>query len=165
VTLFWILACVTIPAALTVILHRNPVYSALALVFTLFQVAIMFVALDAHLIAFLQIIIYAGAIVVLILFAIMLLSLEPEEPGDGRSSLRAAGWGAAALLGLELVAIAAVFPDTPAAEKPLPEGYGSVAKIAERLFTTHLLPFELTSVLLLVAVVGAVVMARRRTGP
>src|SRR5262249_4353406 len=84
VILFWILAIVTIPAALTVVLHRNPVYSALALVFTLLQVAIMFVALDAHLIAFLQVIIYAGAIVVLILFAIMLLSLEPEEPGDGR---------------------------------------------------------------------------------
>lgn len=161
-TLFWLLALVTIPSALTVVLHRNPVYSALALVLTLFQVAIMFVALDAYLIAFLQVIVYAGAIVVLILFAIMLLSLEPEEPSADRSTLRAWGWGMAALLGIELGAIAMVeAPSVGAGE--LPADFGSVADVAEELFSTHLLPFELTSILLLVAVVGAVVLARRRT--
>ncbi len=159
-TLFWILALLTVPAALTVVLHRNPVYSALALVFTLFQVAIMFVALDAYLIAFLQVIVYAGAIVVLILFAIMLLSLEPEEPSEERSLLRAWGWGLAALLILELGTVAAVHRPTPAIAGP--EGFGTVAYVAERLFSTHLLSFELTSILLLVAVVGAVVLARRR---
>ena len=103
-TLFWILAVLTIPAALMVILHRNPVYSALALVFTLFQVAIMFVALDAPVIAFLQVIVYAGAIMVLILFAIMLLSLQPEEPKAG-GRMR----GVASAIGIRLaVELAAV---------------------------------------------------------
>lgn len=159
-TLFWILAFLTVPAALMVVLHRNPVYSALALVFTLFQVAIMFVALEAYLIAFLQVIVYAGAIVVLILFAIMLLSLEPEEPSPERSTLRAWGWGLAALLGLELGAVALVHH--PASAEKGPSDFGSVADVAEQLFSKHLLPFELTSILLLVAVVGAVVLARRR---
>lgn len=161
-TLFWILALLTVPSALTVVLHRNPVYSALALVFTLFQVAIMFVALDAYLIAFLQVIVYAGAIVVLILFAIMLLSLEPEEPSSGRSTLRAWGWGLSALLAGELVAVVVTRGGRDGALEAPPPDFGSVESVAKQLFTAHLLPFELTSVLLLAAVVGAVVMARRR---
>ena len=159
-TLFWILAILTVPAALMVILHRNPVYSALALVFTLFQVAIMFVALDAHVIAFLQVIVYAGAIMVLILFAIMLLSLQPEEPRPG-GRVRVAGWIVGGLLAVELVALAAI--EQPQAKGKGPENFGSVEELAERLFSGHLLPFELTSILLLVAVVGAVVLARRRS--
>lgn len=159
-TLFWILAFLTVPAALMVVLHRNPVYSALALVFTLFQVAIMFVALEAYLIAFLQVIVYAGAIVVLILFAIMLLSLEPEDLAARRNLLAPWGWAMAALLALELGAIATL--EGPTSREPGPADFGSVADVAERLFSTHLLPFELTSILLLVAVVGAVVLARRR---
>jgi len=162
VTLFWIIAFLTVPAALTVVLHRNPVYSALALVFTLFQVAIMFVALEAYLIAFLQVMIYAGAIVVLILFAIMLLSLEPEEPSPARSAIRAWGWGLAALLTAEIGAVALVHRPQAKLEAPGPADFGSAADVAERLFSVHLLPFELTSILLLVAVVGAVVLARRR---
>ncbi|MDG2306248.1 MAG: NADH-quinone oxidoreductase subunit J [Candidatus Binatia bacterium] len=160
-TLFWILAFLTVPAALTVVLHRNPVYSALALVFTLFQVAIMFVALDAFLIAFLQVIVYAGAILVLILFAIMLLSLEPEEPSPERSTIRAWGWGLAALLGLELGAVATM--EHSGSAEAGPADFGSVTSVATELFSTHMLPFELTSILLLVAVVGAVVLARRRS--
>lgn len=160
-TLFWILALLTVPAALMVVLHKNPVYSALALVFTLFQVAIMFVALEAYLIAFLQVIVYAGAIVVLILFAIMLLSLEPEEPSAERGTLRAWGWGLAALLGLELGAVAML--EGPKSAATPPADFGSVESVARELFSTYLLPFELTSILLLVAVVGAVVLARRRS--
>lgn len=162
-TLFWILALVTVPAALTVVLHKNPVYSALALVFTLFQVAIMFVALEAYLIAFLQVIVYAGAIVVLILFAIMLLSLEPEEPSPERTTLRAWGWGMAALLGLELGAVAMIEVPASSSAGEGPAGFGSVESVARELFSTYLLPFELTSFLLLAAVVGAVVLARRRS--
>jgi NADH-quinone oxidoreductase subunit J len=158
--LFYVVAFLTVASALTVVLHRNPVYSALALVFTLFQIAVLFVMLDAHLIAFLQVIVYAGAIVVLFLFVIMLLSLEPEEPLVGRLTLRTAVLAMATLLTLELGAV--TLGAQPAPAKTPPEGFGSVASVAESLFTRHLLPFELTSVLLLVAVVGAVVMARRK---
>lgn len=161
-TLFWILALLTVAGALTTVLHRNPVYSALALVFTLFQVAIIFLALDAYLVAFLQVIVYAGAIVVLFLFVIMLLALEPEEPLVGQVPLRAAAAGLTAILLAELGALALMDGGAGGAAGSMPDGFGETASVATRLFSAHLLPFELTSVLLLVAVVGAVVMARRK---
>jgi NADH-quinone oxidoreductase subunit J len=159
--LFWIIAVVSVAAALTVVLHRHPVYSALALVVALFQVAVVFVVFQAHLIALLQVIVYAGAIVVLFLFVIMLLSLEPDVPHPGRYAMRAAAITLSVMLGIELAA-ASLVSRPPAEASLLPTDFGSTKMVAERLFTTHLLSFELTSVLLLVAVVGAVVMARRR---
>jgi NADH-quinone oxidoreductase subunit J len=160
VILFWVVAVLSVASALTVVLHRNPVYCALALVMALFQVALMFVALDAHLIALLQVIVYAGAIVVLFLFVIMLLSLEPDVPHPGRYAMRAASIALAVVLGVE--AGAAVLVSEPGPLLPPPVDFGSTHMIAKKLFSTYLLPFELTSVLLLVAMVGAVVMARRR---
>lgn len=157
--LFWIVAILTVASAMTVILHRNPVYSALALVVCLFQVAVVFVVLQAHLIALLQVIVYAGAIVVLFLFVIMLLSLEPDVPHPGRYGTRAAAITLAAVMGIELGA--ATLLARSSAAPVLPAEYGSTESVAQSLFTTYALPFELTSVLLLVAVIGAVVMARR----
>ena len=159
--LFWVVAVLSVASALTVVLHRNPVYCALALVMALFQVALMFVALDAHLIALLQVIVYAGAIVVLFLFVIMLLSLEPDVPLPGRYGIRAASIALTVVLGVEVGA--AVLLSGPGSPVPPPVDFGSTRMVAERLFTAHALPFELTSVLLLVAMVGAVVMARRHT--
>jgi len=159
--LFWVVAVVSVASALTVVLHRNPVYCALALVMALFQVALMFVALDAHLIALLQVIVYAGAIVVLFLFVIMLLSLEPDVPHPGRYGMRGAAIALAVLLGVE-VGAAILVSESPSLVAPARD-FGSTRMVAERLFTAHVLPFELTSVLLLVAMVGAVVMARRHT--
>ena len=160
VILFWVVAVLSVASALTAVLHRNPVYCALALVMALFQVALMFVALDAHLIALLQVIVYAGAIVVLFLFVIMLLSLEPDTPPRGRYGVRAASIMVAVVLGGEIGA--AVLISEPGSSFLVPIDFGSTRMVAERLFSTYLLPFELTSVLLLVAMVGAVVMARRR---
>jgi len=160
VILFWVVSVLGVASALVVVLHRNVVYCALALVMTLFQVALMFVALDAHLIALLQIIVYAGAIVVLFLFVIMLLSLEPDTPRPGRYGIRAASIALIAVLGVEL-AVAVVLSE-PGSPVPPPVDFGSTQVVAGRLFSAHVLPFELTSVLLLVAMVGAVVMARRR---
>lgn len=159
--LFWILAVLTIAGALTTVLHRNPVYSALALVFTLFQVAIIFLALDAFLIAFLQVIVYAGAIVVLFLFVIMLLAVEPEEPLAGQLPLRISAGILCLLLFIELATLTTL-PGISNLAAPMPEGFGQTAAVARQLFSAYMLPFELTSVLLLVAVVGAVVMARRK---
>ena len=159
--LFWVVAVLSVASALTVVLHRNPVYCALALVMALFQVALMFVALGAHLIALLQIIVYAGAIVVLFLFVIMLLSLAPDVPHPGRSAIRAASITVTAVLGVEIGA--AVLLSEPGSLVPPPFDFGSTRMVAERLFTAHALPFELTSVLLLLAMVGAVVMGRRHT--
>lgn len=160
VILFWIVAVVAVASALTMILHRNVVYCALALVMTLFQVALVFVALDAHLIALLQVIVYAGAIVVLFLFVIMLLSLEPDVRHPGRYGMRAASIVLTVALGVELGVAGLI--SARGAPVPAPEDFGSTGMVAARLFSAYLLPFELTSVLLLVAMVGAVVMARRR---
>jgi len=159
--LFWVVAVLSVASALTVVLHGNPVYCALALVMALFQVALMFVALDAHLLALLQVIVYAGAIVVLFLFVIMLLSLEPDVPSPGRYGMRAAAITLTVVLGVEVGA--AVLLSEPGSPDPPPLDFGSTRMVAERLFTAHALPFELTSVLLLMAMVGAVVMARRHT--
>jgi NADH-quinone oxidoreductase subunit J len=158
--LFLLLSLIAIGSALAVVLHPNPIYSALALVVTLVQVAVMFVLLHAGLLAFLQVIVYAGAIVVLFLFVIMLLSLEPDVPHPGRWGIRSISLITAALLGVELAAIGPFYGSGSSAA--VPEGFGSTEALAEQLFSTSLLPFELTSVLLLVAIVGAVVMARRK---
>jgi len=163
--LFFVIAILMIASALTVVLHRNAVYSALALVNTLFLIAVTFVLLDAHLVAALQVIVYAGAIMVLFLFVIMLLSVSDEQGAAGGLGARGLATVAGVLLAVELGLMSVTgLASTAAEESPaqVPASYGSTEALAERLFTWHLLAFELTSVLLLVAIVGAVVMARRR---
>jgi len=158
---FVVLALVTVVSALTVVVHRNPVHSACALVVTLFMLSVFFVGLDAQLVAVLQVIVYAGAIVVLFLFVIMLLNLtRPEARPAGAAPLVAAATAGAAAIVLLLAA--ALRRSTATAAPGLPEGFGGTAALARRLFTAYLVPFELTSLLLLVAVVGAVVLAKRR---
>jgi NADH-quinone oxidoreductase subunit J len=158
--LFLVVAALAVLAALTVVLHPNPVHSALGLVATLFLLSVCFVGLDAQLVAVLQVIVYAGAIVVLFLFVIMLLNVQVEGRALGPGLLVAvASAGGAALLAVLVRALGRAptvgWPEVPA-------GYGETPALGERLFTTYLLPFELTSLLLLVAVVGAVAIARRR---
>jgi NADH-quinone oxidoreductase subunit J len=157
---FYFIAILMIASALTVVLHRNPIYSALALVNTLFLIAVAFVQLDAQLIAMLQVIVYAGAIVILFVFVIMLLNVEVEQRSARLSKIGAAGLTLALLLALELGVVVAV--PGPTALPAAPAGFGSTEALAEKLFSAGLLSFELTSLLLLVAVVGAVVMARRK---
>ncbi|MBI3302981.1 MAG: NADH-quinone oxidoreductase subunit J [Deltaproteobacteria bacterium] len=158
---FFALALPLIFVAAMVILHPSPVYSALFLVLTLFLLAVYFLFLDAHMVAALQIIVYAGAIMVLFLFVIMLLNLQTDPHEHQRTGLRwAAGIGGGVLV-FELFLLLRRAP-AGTGQSPLPEGYGTVVALSERLFTDFLLPFEITSVLLLVAVVGAVVLAKRQ---
>ncbi len=163
--LFYPLACLTIAGALGVVLNNNPVRSALSLVATLFLLAVYYIALQAHLVAALQIIVYAGAVMVLFLFVITLLNLSPD-PADRTSPL----FGAAALGSALLLAVVlgrALWATTlpGAANTPLPEGFGTTVVLARQLFSEYLVAFELTSILLLVAVVGAVVLAKRDPSP
>jgi NADH-quinone oxidoreductase subunit J len=163
--LFLFLAVSTVVAALTVVLHPNPVKSALALVVTLFLLAVIFVLLEAHMIAALQIIVYAGAIMVLFLFVIMLLNLQTDDPERGRRrlALRALGWVGGEILAVELALLSR--GATIGAQAAAPAGYGGAQSVAQSLFTDFLFPFELTSILLLVAVVGAVVLAQKQRRP
>ncbi len=166
--MFWVFATIAIGAALLCITRRSPVASALWLVTTLFSLAGLFVLLDAQFIAALQVMVYAGAIMVLFLFVIMLLNLGRGAPADMR------GWTGrfiALALGLLLVAELWVLVRSPlAGQIRLPAGtmsrvtqeHGVVAVISDTLFRTYLVPFEVTSILLLAAIVGAVVLAKRR---
>jgi NADH-quinone oxidoreductase subunit J len=154
------LAILAILSALGVVLNRNPVRSAMCLVATLFVLAVMFVFLDAYMVAALQVLVYAGAIMVLFLFVIMLLNLQAEPPEPARKAMRTVVTAAGAALVLLIVgAVGSAGLRTSAAPA---EDFGTTAALGERLFTHFLLPFEITSLLLLIAIVGAVVMAKRK---
>ena len=161
---FWGFAALAVVSALACITRRSPVASALWLVVTLFSLAALFVVLDAQFIAVLQVLVYAGAIMVLFLFVIMLLNLGRAGPTDLKGPL---GLGIGVLLaGLLLVQLltprrAAGGPagGGPALVAP---GQGMIASVARPLFTAYLVPFEITSILLLAAIVGAVVLAKRK---
>ena len=150
--------------ALGVILASHPVHSALMLVLTLFGVAVLFVAQEAHFLAAVQVIVYAGAIVVLFLFVIMLLGVDRSEnvavePLRGQRPLAyLAGIGVVAAIFLlaRTAWVSGAESVVGAADAP----GGNVEKLAGSLFTDYLLAFEMTSVLLVIAVVGAVVLAR-----
>ncbi len=161
-------ACVVIVlcGAIGVVVSRNPVHAALFLVLTLFGMAVLFVAQEAHFLAAVQVIVYAGAIVVLFLFVIMLLGVDREEnvmaePLRGQRPL-AFLLGAIALAEIFLLAQGTQWA-TGATQVAGPAGGpgSNVEKLARVIFTRYLLAFEVTSVLLVIAVVGAVVLARR----
>ncbi len=167
---FAVSAVAVLAGALGVVLSRNPVHSALMLVMTLFGVAVLFVEQQAHFLAAVQVIVYAGAIVVLFLFVIMLLGVDRREslaaePLRGQRPL-------AVVLGLltlaEVLALARVHTWATGAQSvagPTTGPGSNVAKLAKSIFTTYLLPFEITSALLVIAVVAAVLLSRRSADP
>ena len=155
-----------IGGAIGVVSMKNPVHSALTLVLTLFGVAVLFVSLEAHFLAVVQVIVYAGAIVVLFLFVIMLLGVD-RNTDDVRNETLRGQRPAAALLGVlalvELVLISRVhFIVGRVSTAGVANGPGTnVEKLGRSVFTRYLFPFEITSVLLVIAVIGAVLMARK----
>ena len=161
---FLLLAGLMVAAAMGVVLLRSPIRSALSLIVTLFLIAVTFLLLDAELVAALQVIVYAGAIMVLFLFVIMLLNLQVQPQAMARLGVRCI---AGLVGGLFLLAALHFLKGQPAQPAgggmggAVPAAFGSTEQLAERLFTHHLLAFEVTSVLLLVAIVGAVVLAKR----
>jgi NADH-quinone oxidoreductase subunit J len=165
---FALAAAFTLAGALGVVLSRHPVHAALSLVATLFGVAVLFLLLEAEFLAAVQVIVYAGAIVVLFLFVIMLLGVDKlenlrVEPLRGQRPL-AAGTMLVGL-GLLLVALFAAGSEriTGAAAQggAIGDREDNVATLAESLFSDFVFAFELTSVLLIIAVVGTVLLARR----
>jgi NADH-quinone oxidoreductase subunit J len=158
---FWILAAMAVGSALGVVSRRNPIHSALFLVVHLATLAALFLKLRAEFLAAAQVIVYAGAIAVLFVFAIMVLIPGKEETGP--DPLRSQRMLAVPVAGLLLVLLgvmlrSALFQGaTPEVAVP-----GGVAAIGRALFTDYLFPFEVTSVLLLVALVGVMALAKRR---
>lgn len=158
--LFAFLAALAIVSALGVIFQRNPVHCLLSLVVTLLTIAVLFIGEDAVVVGFLQAIVYGGAIMVLFLFVIWLLNLPVESGPAGHLALKLFGSLAAATLLSELF-IFLVPPHLQVKYSGHPPGYGSMENLATTLFANYLVAFEVTSVLLLAAVVGAVALARR----
>ncbi len=156
--IFFSLAALLIGASLLVVFLRNVVHSAMALVAALFIIAVFFVILQAPMVGVLQVLVYAGAIMVLFLFVIMFLNLTASEPRR-RAWLSFAGVSALLLGGV----LSAMLTQTEPAADPVAatELFGSPEMLARNLFNDFVLPFEIASVLLLVAIVGAVVLAKR----
>jgi len=157
---FLIFAFFAVASSLVVVAHRNPVYSTMALVATLFSVAVLFVLLGAPFIGVLQVLVYAGAIVVLFLFVIMLLNIGREESQIAGHKVQLVVSILAALVFGGLVVLALSRVTGAAADRPSAE-LVSLKGLASTLFTEYLLPFEIIGLLLLVAVIGATVVARR----
>ena len=173
---FYLFAAVAVIASLLVIAQRNPIYSVLLLIASFGALSGLYVLLEAPFVAVIQIIVYAGAIMVLFLFVVMLLNAPHEDtdqdlergavPGNrllAPPGIRNVGAGLAMLLAAELWwaltkngGESGAFPGAAVT---------SVAAIGRSLFTDYAFPFEVTSVLILVAMVGAVVLARREQGP
>lgn len=173
---FWITAVLAVVTGLNVIVQRNPIYSALFLVANFFCLAVFYLLLNAQFLAIVQIIVYAGAIMVLFLFVITLLSPGREETGgDPLARIRipvsvlgvAFAAGLALLLGGSAIrglhGVSAIDGSCPVpTDNHLGGGLGCVNTIGDRLFSTYLFPFEVTSLLLLLAMLGAVVLAKRK---
>jgi len=166
IAVFAACAVIVLSGAIGVVVSRNPVHAALFLVLTLFGVAVLFVAEEAHFLAAVQVIVYAGAIVVLFLFVIMLLGVDREE----NVMVEPLRFQRPLALLLGVIALGEIFLlaqgtrwVTGATQVAGPVGGpgSNVEKLARIIFTRYLLAFEATSVLLVIAVVGAVVLARR----
>lgn len=156
--LFFVLAALLVVASFMVVFQRNVVHSALSLVAALFLIAMFFIMLHAPMVGVLQILIYAGAIMVLFLFVIMLLG--PVALEQRRGVWWGFGTAAAVILGGLLVAVM-TGNEPPPDPMAATELFGSPQTLAKSLFTDFVLPFEIASILLLVAIVGAVVLAKR----
>jgi NADH-quinone oxidoreductase subunit J len=157
VILFFVLAGLLVMSSLMVVFLRNVVHCAMALVAALFLIAIFFVMLHAPMVGVLQVLVYAGAIMVLFLFVIMFLNPNTPEPR------RKLWWGFGSLAALLFAgSLAALMTNGESADPmAVAEVFGSPEMLAKSLFTDFVLPFEIASVLLLVAIIGAVVLAKR----
>lgn len=163
--LFYIFAAASVAGALLVVFHKNPIASVLSLVLTLFSTAVLFIFLLAHFVAAIQILVYAGAIMVLFMFTVMFLNIREE-------SLKFDAQNLPVKLGV-LLLILFIFGCFASMgfkksfslnqSASLPESFGTVEGVGEVLFKDYLLPFELTSVLIVVAILGVVAIAKRGT--
>ncbi len=160
---FYIFAASAVVMALVVVSARNPIYSAAALIGCLLSVACIFVLQSAHLLALLQVLVYAGAIMVLVLFVLMLLNLSRDELGRRRITVRRVT--GVYLVGALVTLMTIRFTKhlwAPAVS--LEPGFGTIEEVGKILYTKYLLPFEMVSLLLLAAIIGAVVLTRKEKG-
>jgi NADH-quinone oxidoreductase subunit J len=157
---FYVLAATAVVFSLGVIAFASPLYSALSLIGCLFSIAGIFALQSAQLLAVLQVLVYAGAIMVMILFVIMLLNLTPRELGPARVT-RGKVFGAYVLAATGLLLLLRLPAHWWAAVPGVDRHFGSIEHVGTALYTEYLLPFEMVSLLLLAAIIGAVVLTRK----
>ena len=155
---FYVFTALMLGGALSVVLNRHPIHSVLSLLFAMFCLAALYILLGAVFVAALQVLLYAGAVLVLFLFVVMLLNLERETVLRARLfTRRGVGTLVALILLTSLLRILAAEPQGPMGHPAA----GTVEALGRLLFTKYLLPFELTSFLILAAIIGAVTLARQ----
>ena len=166
--LFVLMGAGALVGAITVVVARNPVYSAMGLLGTLFSVAVLYVLQLAHLVAAVQVIVYAGAVLTLFLFVIMLIGVDKSEDWDEKLPRQRAfvgGLGGLIVLFAVTLNVFGNFEWVPAATNTFPEATnGTIQAIAEPLFTDWVLAFEATALLLTIAAAGAIALAHYRRG-
>ena len=156
--IFFLFAAIAVIFALVVVLHRNPVVGALSLVASFFALAVMYVLLDAPFLAALQVIVYAGAIMVLFLFVIMLLNLSHRPEEATRPVQQFLGFATSAAFGIGLVYFLIKYAIVG---RPTATFHATARDIGVRMFEAYVFPFEMVSILLLAAIVGALLLSGR----
>ncbi len=161
--MFYFFGAGALISALLMVTQKMPVRAAMSLIATMSFMAGLYVLLDAHLIAVLQLIVYAGAIMVLFLFVIMLLNVDQKEGQTAKNAVLLQ-FVAIMVVGITLVTAVSLFKDDSvlSAFGEVTDQFGTTKAVGTLLFTNYLLPFEITSILLLAAIVGAVILAKRR---
>ena len=158
---FIVCAVVSVVSAILVVTRRNPVYSALFLMLCFVAFAVLFLNLNAYFIAAMHMMVYTGAILVLFLFVIMLLNLKKEELG------KEYGFGNKLLLSFFCVLLFAILAVLVyrvgfAPAKSLPSRFGSIEAVGNAMFSDFVLPFELLSILIIVAMIGGIILAKKK---
>jgi NADH-quinone oxidoreductase subunit J len=162
--LFWFFAFITLSTSVYVVMARDPLHSALSLIGAFFALAGIYVLLGAHLLAALQILVYAGAVMVLFIFVIMLLNLKEEELGTSKPTAMKLVGGIGVGLGGLLMYMAFLRPGKLGVPRDVGGigDFGTVEAVGRLIYGPYMLPFEVTSLLLLVAIVAAVVVAKAK---
>ncbi len=163
--LFFLFAGLAIGCALSMVYHRNPLYSAVSLVGVFIALSCIYVTLAAPFIAAVQILIYAGAIMVLVVFVIMLLNLDEEKPLNRLRYLYSIGGFLGAILLAQTFFVFIAVSKAPKKAVEADETVGKTLSIGANMFTEYLLPVEIVGILLLMAIIGGVILARRFNQP
>lgn len=157
---FWVLSVITVVASILVVYNRNPIVSALFLALSFIGASGLFILLDAHFLAFIQILIYAGAIVVLFIYVIMLLDLSPKRV-KGTYGLVIKVAGAVLFVCILFVFIFSFIGIRGWVFPALAKDYPTIIALADQLFLVYVVPFELVSVILMIGIIGGVLLVKR----
>ena len=163
--LFYLFAGLAIACAISMVYHKNPLYSAISLVGVFIALSCVYVTLAAPFIAAVQVLIYAGAIMVLVVFVIMLLNLEDDRPFNRLKYLYGVGAGLGLILLVQTLFIFYAVARSPKQSVKMDETVGRTLNIGASMYSEYLLPVEIVGVLLLMAIIGAVILVRRLNQP